>query len=213
MYLSIFSPKIYNEMADKRSYTTAIYMVAAVVLSLYALIISVGYYYYGEHTQIPGKKVWVYMRAIPWKSNCFLFVLNTSHGQYRERLGKDLISVIAFKFHSLLMLYNFDTFAQQGNPLASSASLKVIAALGLICNIQVTCPIMVITIAEMVTTVVATSTHAPRIASKSITLGICGLALIIALFLRQDFVEVGEFKSVQEHVSYIVILWLNFMVV
>jgi hypothetical protein len=52
-------------MADKRSYTTAIYMVAAVVLSLYALIISVGYYYYGEHTQIPGKKVWVYMRAIP----------------------------------------------------------------------------------------------------------------------------------------------------
>jgi hypothetical protein len=111
------------------------------------------------------------------------------------------------------MLYNFDTIAQQGNPLASSASLKVIAALGLICNIQVTCPIMVITIAEMVTTVVATSTHAPRIASKSITLGICGLALIIALFLRQDFVEVGEFKSVQEHVSYIVILRLNFMVV
>jgi hypothetical protein len=34
----------------------AISIVASFVTCLYAVIISVGYYYYGEHTKIPGKR-------------------------------------------------------------------------------------------------------------------------------------------------------------
>ncbi len=55
MSLLIASPKIYNAMAEKKSYYKAVSLVALVVFSLYASIIALGYFYYGAHTQIPGK--------------------------------------------------------------------------------------------------------------------------------------------------------------
>ena len=48
------SPKIYDEMADKRQYKTAISIVLCFVLSVYTVITAVGYYYFGDLTKIPG---------------------------------------------------------------------------------------------------------------------------------------------------------------
>ena len=49
------SPKIYQSMGERHRYPVCVGIVAGVVFLGYALIIAVGYYYYGCHTQIPGE--------------------------------------------------------------------------------------------------------------------------------------------------------------
>lgn len=150
-------PKIYSEMANKNKYLEAVSMVAAFVMVLYAVIISVGYFYYGEHTKIP----------------------------VTVNIGSDL----------------------NGDPLSNAESLKIIAALGLICNIQATCPIMVITISEMVNSVLNSSHDAlpsheeqGKAVSNKIILTVSISALLIALFLREYFLQVcgivGAFATI-----------------
>lgn len=49
-----YSPKIYQSMGRREQVPYTISTVAIVVFTLYAIIISLGYYYYGSATKIPG---------------------------------------------------------------------------------------------------------------------------------------------------------------
>jgi hypothetical protein len=121
----------------------------------------------------------------------------------------------------------------EGNDLPSARMLSVLASLGLVFNIQVspthhppvvilllllllllidfqaTCPLIVITITDMIMTTFGSSVPSPDSSSvpspsggvqKYVFLFLCVSALIVALFLREDFLEVcgliGSFATI-----------------
>jgi hypothetical protein len=75
--LTLLSPKIYQSMSNRDQVSIAISTVAAFVFLLYAVIISLGYLYYGSSTMIPG------MSTSPFP--CSLTF--GSHSQSREGSG------------------------------------------------------------------------------------------------------------------------------